>query len=224
MYRTAPGDAAFMLIGLIPDVPTDTATSTPTDTATATLTNTATYTPTETSTSTPTDTPTNTATSTSTYTLTATQTNTSTSTSTYTATATQTSTATYTPRPKWNTPGRVTGGGTIRPNKNGGKATFGFRVSYNAGDLAPTGNLTYQDHTSRLRLKATSFHLLMIDGTHAWIAGTGTLSNGQVVSFTVSVDADRGHGQPDIFRIYIPALNGYRAGGALSGGNITIHD
>jgi hypothetical protein len=72
-------------------------------------------------------------------------------------------------------------------------------------------------------LKATSFELLVIDGNRAWFTGTGTLSNGQVVSFLVEVVVRTKHAQPAIFKIYIPALNGYAAGGALTGGNITIH-
>jgi hypothetical protein len=89
--------------------------------------------------------------------------------------------------------------------------------------LTPTGNLTYQDRTHNVRLKAKSFELLVIDGNRAWFTGTGTLSNGQVVTFLVEVVVRSKHAQPTIFKIYIPALNGYAAGGALTGGNITIH-
>lgn len=229
MYRIAPGDAAFTLLGPIPDIPTptDTATGTPTDTATATLTNTATYTASATSTSTSTNTATNTATYTPTDTSTATQTNTATNTSTATATDTATNTptatATNTLQPVSNTPGKVTGGGTIGSTKNSGKATFGFEISFKQGDLTPKGKLTYQDRTFHVRLKATSFDLLVIDGNHAWFTGTGTLSNGQVVSFIVDVVVRTKHSKLAIFKIYIPALNGYAAGGAVTGGNITIH-
>jgi len=78
--------------------------------------------------------------------------------------------------------------------------------------------LVYQDHTSNLRLKATSFDRLVIDGKHAWFTGTGDLDDGKTVRFTVKIEAS-----PDTFFIYIPALNGYEAGGAMTGGNLTIH-
>lgn len=217
MYRTAPGDAAFTLIGSIPDVPTptDTATGTPTDTSTATATHTATSTSTQTPSSTATNTVTNTATTTAT--------DTSTATATDTPTDTPTATSTTISKPITSTPGKVTGGGTFGSKRNGGKATFGFEVSYAPGDWMPKGNLTYQDRTNKVRLKATSFGLLVIDGNHAWFTGIGTLGDGQVVSFMVVIDERGEHGRPDIFRISIPAFNGYRAAGTLTGGNITIH-
>jgi hypothetical protein len=283
MYRTLPGDAAFTLLGPVPDTPTptDTATETPTDTptdtptATQTPTDTPTFTPTmtgtatPTATDTPTNTPTHTATATWTSTATATQSLTATNTSTNTATATltPTNTATYTPTntttatlpptvtptgtstntptntptpsdtptmtptntptstptPLSNTPGKVTGGGTIGSDKDILKATFGFTVQYKQGDSAPRGNLTYQDHTSGLRLKALSFDLLLIDGDHVWLKGTGTVNNGQVVQFNVEMVVSDNPGQPDSFRIHIPGWNGYTAGGELEGGNIEIH-
>ena len=122
-----------------------------------------------------------------------------------------------------NTPGKVTGGGVIGSDKGGDKITFGFTIQFKEGDSAPKGNLTYQDHGMGLRLKVTSFDLLVIEGSHAWFTGTGVLNDGQVVRFRVEIDALSGLGQPDKFYIYIPALNGYEAGGALTGGNITIH-
>jgi hypothetical protein len=120
-----------------------------------------------------------------------------------------------------NTPGKVTGGGNI--DLTNGKATFGFTINYNAGDVAPKGNLTYQDHKNNLRLKAISFDLLVIEGNHAWFTGMGMLDNGQVVSFRVEVDALNKSGKSDTFYIHIPALNGYEASGVMSGGNIIIH-
>jgi hypothetical protein len=131
---------------------------------------------------------------------------------------TPTNTPTSTPTHLWNTPGKVTGGGTLGSALL--QATFGLTVQYKQGDSAPKGNLTYQDHTSGLRLKAASFDLLVIDGNHAWFAGKGLLENGQEVDFTVEVtDA----GKIDMFSISIPALDGYSAGGELKGGNIEIH-
>lgn len=117
-----------------------------------------------------------------------------------------------------NTPGTVTGGGNI--DLSSGKANFGFVVQYDAGNSSPSGNLTYQDHKNNLRLKAISFDLLVIDGNHAWFTGVGMIDGGRMVTFTIEVSAT---GQSNTFYIYIPSLNGYEAGGALTGGNVTIH-
>jgi hypothetical protein len=118
-----------------------------------------------------------------------------------------------------NITGKVTGGGTISLDK-GGKATFGFTLSYSPGDAAPKGNFTYQDHATDLRLIAESFDSLVIQGEHAWFTGTGTLNNEQVVSFLVEISTS---GKTGSFKISIPALDGYTANGTLTGGNITIH-
>ena len=111
----------------------------------------------------------------------------------------------------------------IDPGKGGDQITFGFIVDFSQGDDAPKGNLTYQDHLANVRLKATSFDLLVIEGNHVWFTGTGILNNEQNVSFTVQLDAVSEPGSQDTFAIFIPALNGYTAGGAMAGGNITIH-
>jgi len=233
LYRFAPGDAAFTLLGPVPDVPTPTDTPTETPTATQTPTDTPTYTPTATPTDTPTDTPTATPTPTETPTATPTVTQTPIDTPTNTPTDTQTPTsvsiptstptATQTPASLSNTPGKVNGGGAIDLDQDGIRATFGFTINYSQGDSAPSGNLTYQDHKATFHLKATSFDLLMIEGNHVSFRGTGILSDGQVVSFVVETNALSSLGASDTFHIYIPAMNGYVAGGNLAGGNITIH-
>lgn len=208
---------------------TDTSTFTPTFTATDTPTVTPTYTATDTPTFTPTFTPTDTSTYTPTNTLTETPTATNTATDTPTATQTPTNTPTFTPTstptptPIFSTPGKVTGGGNIGSDQGKDKITFGFNISYNAGDAEPKGNLTYQDHGADIRLKVTSFDLLVIQGNHVWFTGVGVLNDGQLVTFRVEIDALSRLGQPDTFKIFIPALNSYAAGGALTGGNITIH-
>ncbi len=201
--------------------PTDTPTATPTLTSTLTNTPTATHTPTNTATDTPTPT------TTSTWTATATFSPTPTATATETLTATQapadTPTSTPTATAIVSTSGKVTGGGTIGSNRDPFKATFGFTIHYTEGDAVPRGNLTYQDHTANFRLKADSFDLLVMDGNHAWFTGTGTLNDGRTVSFTIEVNALSKLGRADTFSISIPELNGYTAGGDMSGGNITIH-
>jgi hypothetical protein len=118
--------------------------------------------------------------------------------------------------------GKVNGGGVIGSDRGGNKVTFGFTIKYDKGDSAPKGNLTYQDHKTNLRLKAISFDLLVIEGNHVWFTGTGMTNDGQVLKFAVEIDALSKFGQPDTFYIYIPVLNGYESGGALTGGNIQI--
>ena len=229
------GGELWQMIQQVPDTPTDTPTQTPTDTPTATqtLTDTPTETPTATptATETPTDTPTATPTLTDTPTARPSQTPTDTATSTPTDTSTATPTETPTSAPTdaptampiSSTPGRVNGGGVIGSDHGGDQITFGFIVNYDEGDAAPKGNLTYQDHRTELRLKATSFDLLVIEGHHVWLTGAGILNDWQMVKFEVEMDAASELVEPDTFYIHIPAMNGYKAGGTLAGGNIMIH-
>ena len=261
-YRTIPGDAAFTLLGPIPDIPTPTdtatatmtetatetptptttathtSTSTPTNTPTSTATNTPTYTPTNTATSTPTFTqtpsytPTNTATSTPTFTLTPsyTPTNTATDAPTFTPTSTFTYTPTHTPTPTPtntptptplpNTPGKVNGGGNM--DISSGKVTFGFVVQYSDGEPTPSGNLTFKDHGANISLKATSFTLLYIAENQAIVRGYATVNDQSNLEFELIVSDFGEPGSNDTFMIQIPALNGYSAGGVLTGGNIQI--
>jgi hypothetical protein len=203
------------------DTPTTTATNTPTPTSTNTPTNTPTATPTASQTPSATQTPTDIPTATPT--ATDTPTDTPVSTPTNTPSDTPTNTPTSTPTPPSNTPGKVTGGGSIGLDHDGFKATFGFTINYSQGDSGPSGNLTYQDHKANFHLKATSFDLLVIEGNRAWFTGTGIMNDGQVVSFKVEINAMSNLGFVDTFSVSIPALNGYTASGALTGGNITIH-
>lgn len=209
------------------DTPTNTPTFTPTAIDTPTETGTITPTSTPTGATPPTDTPTNTPTSTPTYTPTptaeATATPTFTQTPTFTPTDTPSPTPTFTPTPLSNTPGKVTGGGTIGTSRDDLKITFGFTIQYDEDDLAPRGNLTIQDHKTNLRLKAEEFDLLVIQGGHALIIGTGELADGRMVRFEVEVREAGISGQPASFYLRLLDPNEYEAGGALAGGNITIH-
>jgi len=207
----------------VTDTPTSTATNLPTFTPTYISTSTFTSTATETSTFTPTFTATNAPSHTPTHMATATLTFTSTSTPTNTATNTPTDTPTntLTPTPRLSTPGKVTGGGNI--DLPSGKATFGFVIQFKAGAARPSGNLTFMDHSRKLSLKATSFDLLVIEGNRAWFTGEGTTSNGQVFEFEITVTVKNGLDQPDTFDIHVPTMDEYEFGGALTGGNITVH-
>jgi hypothetical protein len=119
-----------------------------------------------------------------------------------------------------NTPGKVTGGGNL--NMSDGKATFGFVVQYYNGKLTPSGNLTFKDHNANISLKATSFTLLHIRGNQAIVRGYATVNNQSSLEFELIVDDLGEKGSTDTFKIQIPALNGYSAGGPMSGGNIQI--
>lgn len=79
------------------------------------------------------------------------------------------------------------------------------------------------DHSTKLSLKVTSFDLLVIEGDHAWFTGKGVTKDGQVVKCEIEIVDSNKLEQPDRFYIEIPEMNGYRSGGALSGGNITVH-
>jgi hypothetical protein len=107
-----------------------------------------------------------------------------------------------------------------------GKATFGFAVQFTSGSPAPTGNLTYLDHTANVSVKSTSYATLVIAGTHATFTGTATV-NGVMKNFKVDVDdlSEPGSGSvaPDTFSIEILEPGGYMAAGPLIGGNIQIH-
>jgi hypothetical protein len=117
-----------------------------------------------------------------------------------------------------NTPGKVTGGGEVGSSKDPTWFTFGFTAQFRAGDGEPKGSLVFHDHKINLRLKAISFDLLVIDGDQAWLTGLGKTDEGKLVKFAVKIDASTNN-----FSISIPELEGYEAGGALNGGNISIH-
>jgi len=104
----------------------------------------------------------------------------------------------------------------------GGKLTFGFVVQYEAGAANPSGNLTFMDHVNKLNLKATSFTLLYINGTHAKITGYATVNGTSNIPFTLDVYDYGEPGSSDIFMLQIPALNGYSMGGVITGGNIQV--
>ena len=102
------------------------------------------------------------------------------------------------------------------------KSTFGFVVRYQDGDDSPSGNLTFQDHVNGLTLQATSFTLLYIDQNHAQINGYGAVNGDSSMFFTLDVYDHGEPGDADVFSIQIPGLDGYSAGGVITGGNIQI--
>lgn len=117
------------------------------------------------------------------------------------------------------TPGTVSGGGEVTLLKGDIKATFCFTLNYKKFSFDPADELVYIDRDTGLRLTATYFDLLVIDNNHAWFTGTGMVQDRQLVKFTVEIFT-----APNMFYIYIPALDGYEAGGELAGGSITIYN
>ena len=234
----------------IPATPTNTATSTPTripatltNTVTstriaATLTKTATSTPTRipetstnTATSTPTRTPTsptNTATSTPTRTPTS-PTNTATSTrinpavhiSTLTKVPAKTSTSTPTDTLS-NTPIPLAEvvGPEVLIFQRGNEITFGINVGYSNIALTPSVDLVFRDHGANIFLKATSFKVLNIRGNHAVLTGYATVNGKANFAFILDIYDFGRPGFADKFKIQIPGLNGYTAGGTLIHANI----
>lgn len=117
------------------------------------------------------------------------------------------------------TPGTVTGGGEVLQIKGGVKATFCFTLNYKNFGFDPADELVYIDHKTGLRMTATNFDLLVIDNNHAWFTGTGMVQDRHMVKFTVEIFV-----APDMFYIYIPELDDYKAGGELAGGSVTIYN
>lgn len=114
-----------------------------------------------------------------------------------------------------NTPGKVTGGGTIRS----GSANFGFNAQYKAKATAPSGEVNYQDKNAKLNFKSDAITSLVISDTNATLRGTGKV-NGTSVTFRIDVDDLGEPGRTDTFNI---SWDGYSNGGVISGGNIQIH-
>ncbi|HEU5261533.1 MAG TPA: choice-of-anchor P family protein [Gemmatimonadales bacterium] len=114
----------------------------------------------------------------------------------------------------------VTGGGWITGTPSGAKANFGVAGGLKNGAL--WGHLTYIDHGANLKVKGTGVTDYMELGpTSRRIVGTAEI-NGQTAStYTVDVTDDGEPGRNDTFLLELS--NGYRASGALGGGNIQLH-
>jgi len=114
-----------------------------------------------------------------------------------------------------------------KPNGGGGnsKANFGFVIQFRSGGTVPMGNLVYDDKVDGVRIKATSYLLLVIGAgtcgpdTHAMFTGTAEV-NGSAQSLKVEVDDCGEPGTADTFSIQTDT---YGASGVLISGNIQIH-
>jgi Beta-propeller repeat len=140
-----------------------------------------------------------------------------------------------------STAGKVNGTGFIRPRYLslgfGDKASFAFSVQFNVDKAKPTGNLTYDDGSVGVRIKALSIKFMSIgDGpcganAHARFAGlanvTGSSGEPVIQDFEVNVGDCGEPGsssatEPDRFSIATSGAIPYTAVGFVEGGNIQV--
>lgn len=110
----------------------------------------------------------------------------------------------------------ASGGGHIAVG--GEKANFGFDAE--ASVAGTSGHLTYHDKAGDKKVHSQSITSLVVTGNRATIQGTCTVNKVSGFTFTVDVIDNGPSGSGDTFRIRLS--NGYDAGGALGGGNITV--
>jgi hypothetical protein len=128
-----------------------------------------------------------------------------------------------------NTPGSANGGGAVpgelaelailRGTAAGGRATFGFGVEYQTGDVAPSGDLSFNDHTGK-KVDATTIDSFTATGSKATFTGRATVNGVPGVRFFVEVEDLGEPGRADTFRIVL--ADGYGVGGVLLKGNIQV--
>jgi hypothetical protein len=130
-----------------------------------------------------------------------------------------------------NTPGSVKGGGQaagelaeftiLEGTAVGGRAQFGFDVTYVLGAPAPTGTLAFRDRGSGTRVEATAIDSLTIQGSRATVTGRATVDGVAGVRFVLEVeDLGKPGSQADTFRLV--TATGYGAFGVVDRGNVTV--
>jgi hypothetical protein len=131
-----------------------------------------------------------------------------------------------------DTPGKATGGGNVlggtlaellivSGTNAGGKANFGFNAEHTTGQVAPSGNLTFNDKASGKKVQATSVDSYYQKENTAVFSGTATVNGTAGVRYSVVVQDFGEPGTADTFRISLD--DGYVAGGVLLNGNIKVH-
>ncbi|MFA5787568.1 MAG: S8 family serine peptidase, partial [Actinomycetota bacterium] len=120
-----------------------------------------------------------------------------------------------------STPGQASGGGWIMdPDKR----TFGFWAEYRAGEPAPSGELSFNDHTGT-KIKAVGVSRLVIEANKATVRGPATVNEQSGYQFQMVVQ-DNGKGQTDTFDLTVTKtldpLFSYKTSGTLGGGNIKV--
>ncbi len=130
-----------------------------------------------------------------------------------------------------STPGRATGGGgtpaeltILRGSSIGARANFSLDVRYVAGQILPSGTLTFVDHGTKgggnvKDVESTAIDGFTATGSKAVFTGRATVGGVPGVSFYVEVE-DNGKGTSDAFRIVL--ADGYSAGGTLTKGDIVV--
>jgi len=122
----------------------------------------------------------------------------------------------------------MTGGGFIIVN--GANANFGFNAGYKPGKTTVSGQLTYIDHGTGMKAKATSIDKYYnpngSTGTTRTFSGQAEVNGVSGYSFTVTVtdNGEPGKGN-DYFSITLTNPSGfyYHAQDSLGGGNIQLH-
>jgi len=127
-----------------------------------------------------------------------------------------------------NSPGSSNGGGgtadslaelaIVQGISAGGRASFGFDAQYAAGQVAPSGSLTFVDHGLGKRVKATAVDFFRVTANSAEFGGSATVNGTTTVRFSVVVQDNGATG--DTFRIVLS--DGYLAGGTATNGNVTV--
>src|SRR5438552_295075 len=142
---------------------------------------------------------------------------------TVTTTVTTTTTASQTSQPV----DFMTGGGFIIVN--GAHANFGFNAGYKPSKTTVSGQLTYIDHGTGMKAKATSIDKYYnpngSTGTTRTFSGQAEVNGVSGYSFTVTVtdNGEPGKGN-DYFSITLTGPNFYyHQGSTLGGGNIQLH-
>ena len=128
-----------------------------------------------------------------------------------------------------STPGSANGGGRVdgelaelsilSGTSAGGRATFGFGVEFRQGAVAPSGDLSFNDHAGK-KVDATSIDSFAAAGSKVTFTGRATVNGVPGVRFFVEVEDLGEPGQADTFRLVLG--DGYGAGGVLLKGNIQV--
>ncbi|HEV8308684.1 MAG TPA: choice-of-anchor P family protein [Methylomirabilota bacterium] len=115
----------------------------------------------------------------------------------------------------------VTGGGWVTVASS--RANFGFNAGFKDGATVPEVHLTYIDHNTGMKLKATSITAYSATGaTSRQFTGKAEVNGVAGYIYTVDVADNREPGR-DSDTFVISLSNGYGAGGTLAGGNIQLH-
>lgn len=118
-----------------------------------------------------------------------------------------------------NAVGKFTGGGWIPLADK--KGSFSVQAAYATGGSAPSGDVNYQDHGTKMRVESDQIVALGVIGNQAIIGGTCTIDGEPGHTFQVVIVDNGEPGRQDVFQIFLDT--GYVAGGTIGGGNIQMH-